>query len=74
VLLYLYVAEPLLTRITAWHAWTAYLPGVAAGGLTQATQPGLTLLAPWLGGVVLAGWAAVFGAAATLRARRRDIT
>jgi ABC-2 type transport system permease protein len=55
VLLYLYVAEPLLTRITAWHAWTANVPGVAAGGLTQATQPGLTFLAPWLGGVVFAG-------------------
>lgn len=73
VLLYLYVAEPLLTRITVWHAWTAYLPGVAADGLTQAAQPGVTLLAPWLGGVVLAGWAAVLAAAGTLRARRRDI-
>jgi ABC-type transport system involved in multi-copper enzyme maturation permease subunit len=74
LLLYLYVAEPLLTHITALHAWTAYLPGVAADGLTQATQAGVTLLAPWVGGVVLAGWAAAFAAAGTLRTRRRDIT
>jgi ABC-2 type transport system permease protein len=74
LLLYLYVAEPLLTHITALHAWTAYLPGVAADGLTQASQPGVTLLAPWLGGVVLAGWAAAFAAVGTLRTLPRDIT
>jgi ABC-2 type transport system permease protein len=74
LLLYLYVGEPLLSHITALHAWTAYLPGVAADALTQANQAGVALLAPWLGGVVLAAWAAAFAAAGTLRTLRRDIT
>jgi|CZLB01.1.fsa_nt_gi hypothetical protein len=38
MLIYLYVAEPLLSHIPPLHNWTAYLPGVAADGLTQATQ------------------------------------
>jgi ABC-type transport system involved in multi-copper enzyme maturation permease subunit len=74
LLIYLYVAEPLLSHITALHGWTAYLPGVAADGLTQAIQAGVLLLTPWLGGVVFAGWAAALAAAGTLRTIRRDIT
>jgi ABC-2 type transport system permease protein len=74
LLLFLFVAEPALTHITAWHAWTPYLPGVAADGLTRAAQDGVTLLPPWLGGLVLAGWAAALAAAGMLRTRRRDIT
>jgi len=74
LLIYLYVAEPLLTHIAALHDWTAYLPGVAADALTQATQAGVTLLAPWLGGIVFAAWAAALAAAGTLRTLRRDIT
>jgi hypothetical protein len=74
LLIYLYVAEPELTHVTALHRWTAYLPGVAADGLTQATQAGVTLLAPWLGGIVFAGWAAALAAAGMLRTLRRDIT
>jgi hypothetical protein len=35
LLLCLYVAEPLLSRISALGSWTAYLPGVAADGLTR---------------------------------------
>jgi hypothetical protein len=49
LLLYLYVAEPLLSRISALGSWTAYLPGVATGGLTQASQAGVRLLPPWQG-------------------------
>ena len=74
MLMYLYVAEPLISHITGLHEWTAYLPGVAADGLTQATQPGVPLLTPWLAGVVFACWAAAFAAAGTLRTVRRDIT
>lgn len=74
ILIYLYAAEPLVTHIGALHTWTAYLPGVAADGLTQATQAGVTLLAPWLGGIVLAGWAAAFAAAGGLRTLHRDIS
>ena len=49
LLLYLYVAEPLLSRITALGSVTAYLPGVAADGLTEA---GVRVLPPWQGGLV----------------------
>jgi hypothetical protein len=34
----------------------------------------VTLLSPWLGGIVFAGWAAALAAAGTLRTQRRDIT
>ena len=46
LLLYLYVAEPLISRIAVLGPVTAYLPGVAADGLTQASQPGVRLLPP----------------------------
>jgi hypothetical protein len=49
LLLYLYVAEPLLSRISALGSWTAYPPGMAADGLTQASQAGVRLLPPWQG-------------------------
>jgi hypothetical protein len=74
LLLYLYVAEPLISRITALGSVTAYLPGVAADGLTQASQAGVRLLAPWQGGLVLAAWAAVLAEAGAAAASRRDIT
>jgi len=73
MLIYLYVAEPLLSHIGALQGWTAYLPGVAADGLTQATQAGIRLLAPWTGGVTFAGWAVAFAAAGTIRTIRSDI-
>jgi ABC-2 type transport system permease protein len=74
MLIYLYVAEPLISRIAALHGWTAYLPGVAADGLTQATQADVRLLTPWTGGVVFAAWAIALAATGTLRTVRRDIT
>jgi ABC-2 type transport system permease protein len=74
LLLYLYVAEPLISRITALGSVAAYLPGVAADGLTQATQAGVRLLAPWQGGLVFAAWAAALAAVGTAAASRRDIT
>jgi ABC-2 type transport system permease protein len=75
LLLYLYVAEPLLSRISALGSWTAYLPGVAADGLTQASQAGvLLLLPPWQGGLVFTAWAAVIACDGTAITARRDIT
>jgi len=74
MLIYLFVAEPLLSHITALHAWTAYLPGVAADGLTQATQAGVPLLAPWLGGLVFAGYAIALALAGTYVTIGKDIT
>lgn len=74
MLVYLYVAEPLLTHIAAFRSWAAYLPGVAADALTQASQPAVKLLSPWLGGIVFAAWAAAFTTAGTLRTVRSDIS
>ena len=71
---YLYVAEPLISHVAALHDWTAYLPGVAADGLTQAAQSGVRLLSPALGGLVFVGWAAAFAAAGAFRIARRDVT
>jgi len=74
LLFYLYVAEPLLSHVAALHAWTAYLPGVAADGLTQAAQAGVRLLPPWEAGVVFAAWGLVFAIAGTAVTARRDLT
>ncbi len=74
ILIYLYVVEPLLSHITSLHNWTAYLPGVAADGLTEATQPGVQLPPPWLGGAAFVGYAVALAAAGALRTIRRDIT
>jgi hypothetical protein len=74
LLLYLYVAEPLLSRIAAAGSWTAWLPGVAADGLTQASQAGVRLLPSWPGGLVFAAWAAIIACAGAAVTARRDIT
>ncbi len=74
MLFYLYVAEPLISHITALHSWTAYLPGVAADGLTQASQAGVRLLPAWQGGLVFASYAIAFGVAGAFITTRRDIT
>ena len=74
LLLYLYVAEPLVSHVTSLGSWTAYLPGVAADGLTQASQAGVRLLAPWQGGLVFAAWAAALAGAGAAATARRDIT
>jgi hypothetical protein len=52
----------------------AYLPGVAADGLTQASQAGVRLLSPWQGGLAFTAWAAAIAAAGTVVTARRDIT
>ena len=74
LLLYLYVAEPLVSHVTALGSWTAYLPGVAADGLTQASQAGVRLLPPWQGGLVFGAWAAAFALGGAVVTARRDIT
>ena len=74
LLFYLYVAEPLLSHVAALHGWTAYLPGVAADGLTQAVQAGVRMLPPWEAGVVFAAWSLVFATAGAAVTVRRDLT
>jgi ABC-2 type transport system permease protein len=74
LLLYLYVAEPVVSHVTSLGAWTAYLPGVAADGLTRASQAGVRLLPPWQGGLVFAAWAAALAAGGAVVTALRDIT
>jgi ABC-2 type transport system permease protein len=74
LLVYLFVAEPIVVRIEAFSDWTMYLPGPAAGALTQVSLTNQDFLAPWQGGLVLAAYGlmlALVGAHLTIR---RDVT
>lgn len=73
LLVYLFVVEPVLTRFEALQEGTKFLPGQAAGGLTKLSQAGLEYPPSWLGGLVLAGYAAVLVVAGASVTRRRDI-
>lgn len=73
LLVYLFVVEPVLTRFWALQEGTKFLPGQAAGGLTKLSQAGLEYPSPWLGGLVLAGYAAVLVVAGASVTGRRDI-
>src|SRR6266545_1555797 len=74
LLIYLFVAEPIITRISALGDWTRYLPGPAASALTQVTLDNQAFLHPWQGGLVLAVYGVAFAIAGTLLAVRRDVT
>jgi ABC-2 type transport system permease protein len=74
LLIYLFVAEPILTRIPALDAWTIYLPGPAASALTQQALRGHDILAPWHGGLLFAGYGIAVAVAGALLTVRRDIT
>jgi ABC-2 type transport system permease protein len=73
MLVFLFVAEPVMTRVPALGDWTRYLPGPAAQALGHVTQAGQTHVAAWVGGLVLAGYGLVFALVATVVNRRRDI-
>lgn len=73
LLVYLFVVEPIVTRIPALGEWTRFLPGAAEDALTQFTQAGANLLTPWQGGLALAGYALVLAIVGTLVLARRDI-
>lgn len=70
LLIFLYLVEPALSRV---HGWTNYLPGLAADALTQASQSGVVLLRPWLGGIVFAGWTIAVVGGGALRTLNRDL-
>jgi ABC-type transport system involved in multi-copper enzyme maturation permease subunit len=74
LLVYLFIVEPLVTRIPSLSDWTVYLPGAAANALTQVAQSNQHFLEPWQGGLVLAGDGLVFAVAGTFLAVRRDVT
>ncbi|HEV8648397.1 MAG TPA: ABC transporter permease [Actinomycetes bacterium] len=74
LLVYLFVVEPIVTRIPALRGWTVYLPGAAANALTQVAQANQQFLQPWQGGIVLAGYGIVLAAAGTFLTVRHDVT
>jgi len=72
---FLFVVEPLFANIP-WvrdHVYK-FLPGGAAAALTQSTQPNATLLEPWQGGLLLAGYGVAFAVLAAMTTIRRDVT
>lgn len=73
LLVYLFVVEPVVTRIPAFEGWTGYLPNPAANALTGIIN-GQHLLQPWQGGLVLLAYALTLATAGTWLALRRDIT
>lgn len=74
LLVYLFVAEPIVTRIPALQDWSVYLPGASASALTQITLTDQDFLQPWQGGVVLALYALVAAAAGWWHTNRVDLT
>jgi len=74
LLVYRFVAEPILTGIPALDSWTTYLPGSASAALTQVSLTTQEYLGAWEGGLVLAGYGLILAAAGALFSMRRDIT
>jgi ABC-2 type transport system permease protein len=79
LVIYLFVAEPILSSIPKVRAAYPYLPGGAASALTQTTDPdatpgGYTLLHAWQGGVLLLAYGIVFAVLGSLLTVRRDVT
>ena len=74
LLVYLFVVEPIVTRIPALGGWTVYLPGPAQAALARVSQNNLDYLDPWLGGLVFAGYGLVLAVAGTVLTVRRDVT
>lgn len=74
LLVYLFVAEPVITRIPALSEWTAYLPGPAAAALTRARLTDQDFLGPLAGGLLLAGYAVGVCVAGAVLTARRDVT
>jgi ABC-2 type transport system permease protein len=74
LLVYRFVAEPILTGFPALRDWTIYLPGSASAALTRVSLTTQEYLDAWQGGLVLAGYALALALAGVLISMRRDIT
>jgi hypothetical protein len=74
LLIYLFVVEPIVTRIPALSGWTLYLPGPAGSALVGTALTNQHFLLQWQGGLVLAGYGAGFALLGTYLAMRRDVT
>lgn len=74
LLVYLFVAEPIVTRIPALQDWTVYLPGPSASALARITLTDQSFLRPWQGGMVLALYCLGVISADLWRTTRLDLT
>jgi ABC-type transport system involved in multi-copper enzyme maturation permease subunit len=74
LLVYLFVAEPIVTRIPALQDWTVFLPGPSASALTGITLTDQDFLQPWQGGAMLAAYAVAAAASGLWRTTRVDLT
>jgi ABC-type transport system involved in multi-copper enzyme maturation permease subunit len=73
-LVYLFVIEGFLQAIPKVRDYYKYFPGGANSALTKQTQPNLTLLAQYQGGLLLVAYGLVFAILGTWLAMRRDVT
>jgi ABC-2 type transport system permease protein len=78
IVIYLFVAEPILSAIPKVQAAYPYLPGGAASALTATDDPNVQspvdLLEPWQGGLLLLAYGLVFAILGTMLTVRRDVT
>jgi hypothetical protein len=73
-LVYLFVVEGFVSALPTIRDYYKYFPGGANSALVGATQPGVTLLEPWQGGLLLVAYGIVFAVGGTWIAVRRDVS
>ncbi|GAB3439300.1 hypothetical protein [Actinophytocola sediminis] len=73
-LVYLFVLESFVAALPTIRDYYKFFPGGANAALTGTSQPGVDLLAPWQGGVLLVAYGLVFAIAGTRLAVRRDVS
>jgi hypothetical protein len=73
-LVYLFVVEGLVGNLPTIRDYYKWFPGGANAALTGSSQPNLTLLQPYQGGLLLVAYGLVFAILGTWLAVRRDVT
>jgi ABC-2 type transport system permease protein len=73
-LVYLFLIEQLLSVIPGVKEGYRFFPGAAAQAVIQVVNTNTTLLEPWQGGLLLAGYGVLFAALATRLTVRRDVS
>ncbi len=73
-LVYLFVVEGLVGNLPGIRDYYKWFPGGANAALTGATQPNITLLEQYQGGLLLVAYGLVFAILGTRLAVRRDVT
>lgn len=79
LVIYLFVAEPILSAIPKVRSAYPFLPGGSASALTQTTDPnaqggGYELLDPWVGGALLLAYGLLLAIVGSLLTIRRDVS